>query len=674
MKKLFVTLMTCVYILGCVFGICACDSTDEETETPSGTLQQIEGATLADGEFTYDGQPHSLTVTGAPNGVQISYENNGKTEVGVYTVKATLTKQGYEDKILTATLTIKKPKIEGATLADGEFTYDGQPHSLTVTGAPNGVQISYENNGKTDAGVYTVKATLTKEGYEDKILTATLTIDKAEFVGVKFEDKKFVYFGKTCSLAVDETTTPEGTVVTYTNNDKVEVGEYEVTATLTNPNYVTKQLKATLTITAKKVIALSIVNSLLDKPDPWSFLPEVFVPENMAYTQLPVSGLEGFAVDTQVSLIAKKSIGKQFYVLYEGLQDAASAIRKIDLIFEIGDTIASAYQTFLNNNPDNYAEFTKEIGGFQIKILLDGERSRLLAGNSTVNIELDYDGESGVRTGRLQLTNGIAVKYTSSENALKLGVKTTVNDIGNLKQIEFVRTGNSVAGYLREFTGTETKNLKTTAAIASNATKTVIMSNKRESDDLLINGYEEVYSSVTGEMIGGRVQETIAKIDYDTLWLHLGDVRGFESIRVSDEANGRNQDSIFVNGQTTLFATKNVTPINPLSSRRFDIEMKEVRYVVAEVVDNKTEYKLVKTSIPMLFVQTDQTGLFASDVKEKNSYVTNASLPTAKIATVNADFETLQALFEAAKEQITFADIQSFIGTKDAFFETETQN
>ena len=208
-------------------------------------------------------------------------------------------------------------EFTGVTLADDEFTYDGAAHSLAVSGAlPDGTTVVYDNNGKTDAGVYTVTATLTKDGYTDKKLSATLTINKAQFPsGVVLNDKKFVYFdGKEYSLTV-EGELPDGTTVTYADNKHSAVGEYKVTATLVNPNYETKTLTATLTIIAKTEIALGIVNGLLDKPDPWAFLPEAFSHERMAYAQMPVGGLNGFATDTAVSQIGKKSIGKQFHVL-----------------------------------------------------------------------------------------------------------------------------------------------------------------------------------------------------------------------------------------------------------------------------------------------------------------------------------------------------------------------
>lgn len=561
-------------------------------------------------------------------------------------------------------------QFTGVTLADLTVTYDGQPHAVAVQGTlPDAAQVDYENNEKTDAGVYAVKATLRKEGYETKVLTATLTIEKAQFTGVTLDNEEHFYFSdKTYSLAV-KGELPAGTQVSYENNGKHEVGEYTVTATLTNPNYVTKVLSAKLTIKSKVetavAVAKDIVDLLLEKPDPWSFLPDALQPEQMAYSQTPVGGIDGFAAFTPVSRIAKKSIGKQFHVLYEGLNDAASLMGKIDAVYSAGAAIAEVYQNFINKNPDNYAQFTGEAAGFKVKIVLNGENSMMLAGNSAVSIELSYEKQTETRTGRVQITDGAAVKYVSSPNRLKFAVKVTAAGVGNLKQIEFIRNDGAVAGYLKEFTGTETKNLKTTGVIASDAKTTVIMSNKRESDDLKINGYEEAYSSVTGEYLGGEVLETVKLFDYDTLWFHLADVAGLESVRVTDEQNGLNADTVYLNGQTAPISTK----VNALkASRRFDIEMKEVWYVATETQDGKTEYHLQKTLVPMLFVQKENMNTFAADFKEKNAYIAATALSSQKVAAVEEHFESLKALFDAALEEVSYQDIVLYIGEKNSFF------
>lgn len=205
-------------------------------------------------EFEYDGSSHSLSVSNLPEGANVQYENNDKVEIGVYTVKATVSKDGYNTKVLTATLTIKehveKQNFEGVTLESNSFTYDGKNHSLAVSGAPVDANIKYTNNSQKNVGVYKVTATVTKNGYNDLTLEATLTIVAADFTNLKFESKSFEYDGNAHSLVVENV--PTGATVNYVNNNKTAVGTYTVKATVTKTGYNTKELTATLEITPAK--------------------------------------------------------------------------------------------------------------------------------------------------------------------------------------------------------------------------------------------------------------------------------------------------------------------------------------------------------------------------------------------------------------------------------------
>lgn len=556
----------------------------------------------------------------------------------------------------------------GITLTDKTVTYDGTEHELTVNGTvPEGTSVVYTNNKGTDAGIYNASVKLTKEGYNPLTLNAKLTVNKAKFTGITFNDGTFVATGSTHKIEISgELPEPEITKVVYTDNSASKTGVYNAKAVITNPNYETLTLNAVLTVKSVTTVASEIVNSLLDKPDPWSFLPEAFSHENMAYANLPVNDFTSFV---NVSSIGDKIIGKQFNVLYEGLTDAASLLGYVDNVYAVGATIADLYQTYINKNPDDHKQFSGEAGGFKFRITLDGEKSELLAGNSAVSIELTYDNATKARTGRIQLTDGMAVKYQSSDDYLKFAVKATISGVGNLKQIEFARTDGAVAGYMYEYTGTENNNLKTSAVIASNSIKTVITSNKREADDLKINYYEEVYDSKTGKFIGGEVNETVSKIVYDTLWFMLPAVSGFNTVKAEPDQNGMNTDTIYLNGNGTAIKTKLVGGLSlKATSRRYDIEMKDVWYVTAETSENgKTKYKTVKCSIPMLCVQVEQTSTFGSDFKEKNTNMTVEPVLPSFIR-ITEDYEKMGNFFNEIKENVTYADITAYIGAKNSYF------
>lgn len=177
--------------------------------------------------------------------------------------------EGYNTKSLTATLTINKAEITGVTLSDSTVTYNGQPHTLQIAGnLPVGVTCNYTCNGEavtafTNAGEYTIKATLTGDNYITKELPAKLTINKAEITGVTLSGDTVEYDGLPHSITLVGNV-PVGVTCTYTYNGEVlnevtDTGEYTVKATLTGDNYITKELTAVLKITSTEEQLYSLV-------------------------------------------------------------------------------------------------------------------------------------------------------------------------------------------------------------------------------------------------------------------------------------------------------------------------------------------------------------------------------------------------------------------------------
>ncbi|MDD6902628.1 MAG: hypothetical protein PUI94_01950 [Eubacteriales bacterium] len=64
----------------------------------------------------------------------------------------------------------------GISFDNGNFVYDGNEKSITASNVPDGANVAYANNSATDAGVYNATAKITKDGYNDLTLKATLTI------------------------------------------------------------------------------------------------------------------------------------------------------------------------------------------------------------------------------------------------------------------------------------------------------------------------------------------------------------------------------------------------------------------------------------------------------------------------------------------------------------------
>ncbi|MBO4897119.1 MAG: hypothetical protein J5590_02320 [Clostridia bacterium] len=177
---------------------------DYYTEGTS-SLPDITGYTLAGSTVDYDGQNHTINVTagsGATQGVTTTYTCNsaaftGAKDVGTYNVTAKISKEGYNDLILNATLKINGQDITGYTFPDETVLYNGSSQMINVvaaSGATQGVTITYTCNGAAFTGAalpgtYPVTATISKAGYNDLELNATMTI---EISNVPFEHDQYL--------------------------------------------------------------------------------------------------------------------------------------------------------------------------------------------------------------------------------------------------------------------------------------------------------------------------------------------------------------------------------------------------------------------------------------------------------------------------------------------------
>ena len=189
---LCLTLTSCDVISGLLSG-----NGDGGGDGTGVTTADLEGVVFEDNTVTYDGSEKSLFATNVPEGVRVVYEGNGKINAGEYTVTA---KFYYGEELLlekSATLTIKKATLDmsGVSFSDKTVTYDGTEHSIALTGTlPSGVSVSYDGNGKTNVGNYTVTARFeyNAQNYEAiSDMSATLVIKKAvyDMSDVIFSDK-----------------------------------------------------------------------------------------------------------------------------------------------------------------------------------------------------------------------------------------------------------------------------------------------------------------------------------------------------------------------------------------------------------------------------------------------------------------------------------------------------
>ena len=198
----------------------------------------MEGVVFADKTVTYNGTEFSIEATNLPNGVSVTYENNGKTDAGEYVITAKFTGDANNYELIadkTAKLTINKAtyNMDGVVFANKTVTYNGGAFSIEATNLPNGVTITYENNGKINVGEYTITAKFTGNANYNDIAdkTATLTIEKAVVTVPTADSTAFTYNGQPQTYAL------QGNVLyTISNTTFTNAGSYNIAVTLKDKN------------------------------------------------------------------------------------------------------------------------------------------------------------------------------------------------------------------------------------------------------------------------------------------------------------------------------------------------------------------------------------------------------------------------------------------------------
>ena len=172
-----------------------------------------------------------------------------------------------DEEIVQPPIDPSKLNFTNITFSDLEVTYDALPHILDeAVGVPDFATATYTNrNEYVDAGTYQATVTISAEGYNDLVLKANLTINKAELTGVTFEDAEFNYDGNSHGISISGML-PSSAKVVYSSdvqgitNFATEIGTYNIQATITDKNFKTLVLNAVLKISVddkQRLLAVS---------------------------------------------------------------------------------------------------------------------------------------------------------------------------------------------------------------------------------------------------------------------------------------------------------------------------------------------------------------------------------------------------------------------------------
>ncbi len=413
-------------------------------------------------------------------------------------------------------------------------------------------------------------------------------------------------------------------------------------------------------------LAKKVISAFGNLPDAWGFLPKSFAMENKAIVANSPLLSKGNAYEQfiQTNALPTNYIGKQMNVVYGVLNTCDVALDYVSIVHGALHTIESAYQIFLNGNPDNYALFEGTAAGFSYKLELNDKEYSLCASVSGTEVLIFGNAQSGAYGARVQLSENNVLKYEVSNSDLTiawsvLNVATT--------QIRFVRDKNVVREYIYEFLTVLNVEKSTSTYLEVENSYTTVVGTKGDFVPSAEGRNCEVYDNVTGKLVGAEVSEIVgdSTVAFDTLLYNLWDIQGITSIKKIDEANGVNADTVYINNSTEALHTKLVGLLGGLSaaSRRCDIEFKEVCAYVYDA--NAEKYKEVTFEVPMLFVQEKYASSLEEDFAEKNKVegeTVAIALQTSSggRAAVNSGYHILVAQYNQIKDSVTRQDILNY--------------
>lgn len=198
---------------------------------------------ISDLVHTYDGSAKAATVTTVPAGlaVDITYSPDASPiNAGSYDITATISEPNYQGSNTEQQLIINKA-FATVSLNDMVQTYDTSPRVVTTTTVPAGLNVDllYDNvsAAPTNAGTYSVDATINENNYYGSLYDQTLLVNKAAAT-INFTDLVHTYDGN--SKAATVTTVPAGLAVDVVYAPEpapTNAGTYDISALIVEQNY-----------------------------------------------------------------------------------------------------------------------------------------------------------------------------------------------------------------------------------------------------------------------------------------------------------------------------------------------------------------------------------------------------------------------------------------------------
>ena len=401
--------------------------------------------------------------------------------------------------------------------------------------------------------------------------------------------------------------------------------------------------------------------------DPMSYIPETMRYDYAPNLVSPNAIVNDYSNGVNVSKVTY-GFGEQWQMVLDNVNQSETFFGVLSIVETISATSVAAFNNYIDQNPADTAHYEFENGIYNVAIkfsdgmlffVVDYTANIPALGEQTVQIALLMDVATSEKTVRVQIGDANALSYTIRENGYDFAIKY----LGVRRaMISLEKDGDAVTGRIYEYLTAAGVELASCADFYVDKDYVSVVGNKASGLIGFTGTICELYDVTSGKMVGYEVNETLSKINYDTLWFNLKDINGITSIKCVTDASD-NTTKLYVNGSSQAWASKNVGGIGlTMLSRRFDIEFR-TQYVYSYDASTET-YTVHAVQVPMLFVQESYLESLAEDVKSTNKVNVSVAVSQSKIDKLMADYKKYIPIFVNNKETISVEAIIQYIGEK----------
>ena len=427
-------------------------------------------------------------------------------------------------------------------------------------------------------------------------------------------------------------------------------------------------LEKNVTVYAKwneKVDIAKYLKALLEgyELSPYSYIPEALRP---AYSANAISGdltSLNYESGVNVSDIPSQGFGEQWNMIIENLTQTEIFLKALSVVETISTSAVTAFNNYLDTNPASTAQYNFKDGIYNVYINFDGKFMSFVVdytdaiasfGQTTAQIAMKLNIETGEKTVRMQLGDANAIAYTLNENSCDIAVKYL-----GVRTAYFSATkadDGKVSGHIYEYLTIEGHEIGSAADFYIDDSYAVAVGNKASGTLGFTGTIAEVYNSKTGKLLGYEVEETLSSVTYNTYWFDLKFIEGINSIKTDAEG-------FYVNGSQELFEAMKVGGFSlKTASRRFDIEFRKQYFYTYNAASEK--YEKVSINVPMMFIQEENYATFVADMLSTNGISAVVSVGNATLQKISSSYDELIPIFKQNKANMSSSVIISFIGEK----------